>query len=85
MRSSSEASVPACGCSAGGERSVQAAGISERPSVRHNENQLKPPAAAHPADQLERAALQRMTCPHDPHPLREAIEVCSVSCLPSEI
>jgi hypothetical protein len=32
----------------------------------------------HPTRQLKRTALQRMTGAHDPHPLRETIEVGSV-------
>jgi hypothetical protein len=50
--------------------------------VRQHEDQLEPAAAPHPAHQRERAALQWMTRPHDPHLLREAVEVGSVSCLP---
>jgi hypothetical protein len=52
-------------------------------AVVQHQNQLQPSAAAHPPDQLKRAALQRMTRPHHPHARREAIEVGLVSCLPS--
>ncbi len=45
----------------------------------HDQLQLAP--AAHPASQLKRAALQRVTCAHDPDGRREAIEVGSLSCL----
>jgi hypothetical protein len=52
-------------------------------AVRQDEDQLEPVPAAHPADQLEGAALQWVTPPHDPDRLRETLEVGSVSCLPS--
>jgi hypothetical protein len=52
-------------------------------AVRKHQDQLEPAAAAHPPHQLERAALPRVTRPHHPHRRREAIEVGSVSCLPS--
>jgi len=50
-------------------------------AVRQHDEQLELPAAAHPPDQLKRAALQRVPWPHDPHRRREAIEVGLVSCL----
>ena len=50
-------------------------------AVRQHQDQLQPPLAAHPPDQLKRAALQRVPRPHDPDRRREAIEVGSVSCL----
>jgi hypothetical protein len=52
-------------------------------AVRQHEDQLQPTPPAHPPHQLKRAALPRMPRPHDPHRRREAIEVGSVSCLPS--
>jgi predicted metal-dependent phosphoesterase TrpH len=52
-------------------------------AVRQHQDQLEPAATAHPAHQRKGAALPRMTRPHDPHRRREAIEVGSVSCLPS--
>jgi hypothetical protein len=52
-------------------------------AVRQHQDQLQPPPAAHPPDQLERAALQRMPLPNDPDRRREPIEVGLVSCLPS--
>jgi hypothetical protein len=51
-------------------------------AVRQDQDQLQSAAAAHPPHQLKRAALPRMTRPHDPHGCREAVEVGSVSCLP---
>ena len=54
----------------------------QRAAVREHEDQLQPTPAAHPAPQLKRAALPRVTPPDDLHPLRVAIEVGSVSCLP---
>src|ERR1039458_130273 len=51
-------------------------------AVRQHQDQLQPPPAAHPPDQLERAALQRMPLPNDPDRRREPIEVGLVSCLP---
>jgi hypothetical protein len=50
-------------------------------AVPQHHNQLQPPPATHPPDQLKRAALQRVTRAHDPHGRREALEVGSVSCL----
>jgi hypothetical protein len=68
----------------GGRLEIGPPGRDQRAAaVRQDEDQLEPPAATHPADQLKRAALQWVTRPHDPHPLREAVEVGSVSCLPS--
>jgi hypothetical protein len=52
-------------------------------AVRQDEDQLEPTPTAHPADQLKRAARQWVTRPHDPHRLRETLEVGSVSCVPS--
>jgi hypothetical protein len=52
-------------------------------AVRKHHDQLQLTPAAHPARQLKRAALQRVTRAHDPDGRREAIEVGSVSCLPS--
>jgi hypothetical protein len=50
-------------------------------AVRQHQDQLELPAAAHPADQLKRATLQRVARPHDTDRRREAVEVGSVSCL----
>jgi hypothetical protein len=56
----------------------------QRPApVRQRQDQLKPAATAHPPDQGKRAAFPRVTRAHDPHPPRKAVEVGSVSCLPS--
>jgi hypothetical protein len=52
-------------------------------SVRQHHNQLQAPAAPHPPHQLKRAALPRVPRPPNPDRRREAIEVGSVSCLPS--
>jgi len=52
-------------------------------AVLEDQDQLQLAPAAHPARQLKRAALQRVTRAHDPDGRREAIEVGSVSCLPS--
>jgi len=52
-------------------------------AVRQHQDQIEPAATAHPPHQLKRAALPRVTRPHDPHRRREAVEVGSVSCLPS--
>jgi hypothetical protein len=54
-------------------------------AVRQHQEQIEPPAAAHPPDQLKRADVQRMARPHHPDCRREAIEVGSVSCLLSMI
>jgi len=51
-------------------------------AVLEDQDQLQLAPAAHPARQLKRAALQRVTRAHDPDGRREAIEVGSVSCLP---
>jgi hypothetical protein len=51
-------------------------------AVLKHQDQLQLAPAAHPARQLKRAALQRVTRAHDPDGRREAIEVGSVSCLP---
>jgi hypothetical protein len=51
-------------------------------AVRQHQDQLEPAAAAHPPHQLKRAALPRVTRPHNPHRRREAIEMGSVWCLP---
>jgi len=51
-------------------------------AVGQHHDQLQPPTAAHPAHQLKRLSLPRVTRANDPHPRREAIEVGSVSCLP---
>jgi hypothetical protein len=68
----------------GGRLEIGPPGRDQRAApVRKDEDQLEPLAATHPADQLERAALQWVTRPHHPHPLREAVEVGSLSCLPS--
>jgi hypothetical protein len=56
-------------------------GDQQATAVPKHHDQLKLALAAHPARQLERAALKRVTRPHDPHRRREAIEVGSVSCL----
>jgi hypothetical protein len=55
----------------------------QRAAVPKHKDQLQLAPAAHPARQLKRATLQRMTRAHDPDGRREAIEVGSVSCLPS--
>jgi predicted metal-dependent phosphoesterase TrpH len=52
-------------------------------AVRQHQDQLEPAATAHPPHQRKRTALPRVTRPHNPHRRREAIEVGSVSCLPS--
>jgi hypothetical protein len=52
-------------------------------AVRKDQDETQRATAAHPTDQLKGAALQWVTRPHDPHRLREAVEVGSVSCLPS--
>jgi hypothetical protein len=54
-------------------------------AVRQHEQQLEPAIPAHPADQLKRAALQRVPGARDPDRRREAIEVGSVPCLLSMI
>jgi len=51
-------------------------------AVRQHHDQLQPAATAHPPHHLKRAALPRVTRPHNPHRRREAIEVGSLSCLP---
>jgi predicted metal-dependent phosphoesterase TrpH len=50
-------------------------------AIRQHQDQLQPPAAAHPPDQLKRAARLRVARPHHPHARRKAIEVGLVSCL----
>jgi hypothetical protein len=52
-------------------------------AVRQHHDQLQATATAHPAQQLKRAALPCMTGPQHTHQRREAIEVGSVSSLPS--
>ncbi|MBV8868658.1 MAG: hypothetical protein JOY65_04480 [Acetobacteraceae bacterium] len=52
-------------------------------AIRQRHEQLQPTVAVHPAGQLKRPALPRMPTTDDPHRRREAIEVGSVSCLPS--
>jgi hypothetical protein len=52
-------------------------------AVRQHQDQLEPPATAHPPHQLKRTALPRVTRPHNPHRHREAVEVGSLSRLPS--
>jgi len=51
-------------------------------SVWQHHDQLELAASAHPPHQLKRAVLPRMPHPHDPHPLRKAIEMGSLSSLP---
>ena len=58
-------------------------GDEQATAVLKHEDQLQLAPAAHPARQLKRAALQRVTRAHDPDRRREAIEVGSVSCLSS--
>jgi len=58
-------------------------GDEQATAVLKHEDQLELAPAAHPAGQLERAALKRMARAHNPDQRREAIEVGSVSCLPS--
>jgi len=58
-------------------------GDQQATTVLKHHDQLKLALAAHPARHLERAALKRVARAHDPHRRREAIEVGSVSCLPS--
>jgi hypothetical protein len=53
----------------------------EGAAVRQHQDQLQLAPATHPARQLKRAALQRVTRAHDPDRRRKAIEVGSVSCL----
>jgi hypothetical protein len=68
----------------GGRLEISPPGRNQRAAaVRQHQDQAQRATAAHPADQLKRAALQWVTRPHDPHRLREAVEVGSVSCLPS--
>jgi hypothetical protein len=52
-------------------------------AVRPHQQQIEPPAAAHPPDQLKRASIERMTRPRHPNRRRESFEVGSLSCLPS--
>ncbi|HEY3728292.1 MAG TPA: transposase [Solirubrobacteraceae bacterium] len=58
----------------------------ERPAaIRPHQQQLQPTSPAHPPGQLKRTPLQRMARPNHPDHRREAIEVGSVSCLPSKL
>jgi hypothetical protein len=52
-------------------------------AVRQHQDQLELTPPAHPPHPLKRAALPRMPTPDDPDRRREAIEMGSVSCLPS--
>ena len=52
-------------------------------AVLKHEDQIELAPPAHPAGQLERAAQKRVARAHNPDRRREAIEVGSVSCLPS--
>ena len=52
-------------------------------AIRQHQDQLKLTPAAHPAGEPKRAALQPMAGPHNSDRRREAIDVGSVSCLPS--
>jgi hypothetical protein len=52
-------------------------------AIGQHQDQLQSAATAHPAQQLKRPALPRMTRPQNPDCRREAIEVGLVSCLPS--
>ena len=58
-------------------------GDEQATAVLKHEDQIELAPPAHPAGQLERAALKRVACAHNPDRRREAIEVGSVSCLPS--
>jgi len=52
-------------------------------AVRQHHDQLQPTTAAHPPHQLKRLTVPCVMSADDPHRPREAIEVGSVSCLPS--
>jgi hypothetical protein len=68
----------------GGRLEIGPPGRDQRAAaVRQHQDQAQRATAAHPADQLQRAALQWVTRPHHPHRLRKAVEVGSVSRLPS--
>jgi len=58
-------------------------GDEQATAVLKHEDQIELAPPAHPAGQLERAALKRVARAHNPDRRREAIEVGSVSCLPS--
>jgi len=58
-------------------------GDEQATAVLKHEDQLELAPPAHPAGQLERAAPKRVARAHNPDRRREAIEVGSVSCLPS--
>ena len=58
-------------------------GDEQATAVLKHEDQLELAPPPHPAGQLKRAALKRVARAHNADRRREAIEVGSVSCLPS--